>query len=125
VTDVDLVRVFDDERARDLATVDVRAVRALEIDNDELAVLEHDARVSLRHVPLREHDVVALHATDGDLGLVEHHAALLAAFFLDDDGEHWLLRTSPEYDFSLLRGNGTKRRQSQSSSQHRGLGLAG
>src|SRR5262249_9799925 len=92
VADVDLVGVLDDERARDLSTVDVRAVRTLEIDDDELAVFEHDARVALGHVAFRHHDVVALHAFDGDLGLVEHHAALLAAFFLDEYGEHWLLR---------------------------------
>src|SRR5204863_9512307 len=85
---VDLVGVLDHQRAGDLATVDVRAVRALEVDDDELAVLEHDARVPLRHVALRQHDVVALHTTDRDLGLVEHHAALLAAFFRDDDREH-------------------------------------
>src|SRR6185436_3355652 len=86
IADVDLVGVFDDERARDLATVDVRAVRALEIDDDELAVFEHDARVTLRHVALRQHDVVPLNAAYRDLRLVEHHAALFAAFFLDDDG---------------------------------------
>src|SRR6185436_13063800 len=80
VADGDLVGVLDDERARDLAPVDVRAVGALEVDDDELAVLEHDARVVPRYVALREHDVVALHATDGDLELVEHHAVLLAAF---------------------------------------------
>ena len=92
VTDVDLVRVLDDERARDLAPVDVGPVRALQIDDDELLIFEDDASVPLRHVPLGEDDVVPLHPPDGDLRLVEHHAALLAAFFLDDDGEHWLLR---------------------------------
>src|SRR5207248_1330041 len=106
VADIDLVRILDDERTRDLAAVDVGAVRALEIDDDELAVLEHDARVALGHVALGQNDVVALHPTDGDLGLVEHHAALLAAFFLDVYGEHWLLRPAGK---ARLR-NGTKPR---------------
>ena len=92
VADVDLVRVLDDERTRDLATVDVRPVRTLQIDDDELTVLEHDARVALRHVAFWQHDVVALDAPDRHLGLVEHHAALFAAFFLNEYGEHELLR---------------------------------
>src|SRR5439155_19748476 len=70
----------------------VGPVRTLQIDNDELAVLEHDPRVALGHIALGQDDVIALHATDGDLGLVEHHAALLAALFLNMYGEHWLLR---------------------------------
>jgi len=106
IADVDLVRVLDHQRTGDLATIDVRAIRALEVDNDELAVFEHDARMALRHVALRQHDVVSLHAANGDLGLVEHHAALLAAFFLDEYGEHWLLRPPGK---ATLR-NGTKPR---------------
>src|SRR5262249_61877597 len=87
VADVDLVGVLDDERARDLSAVDVRPVGALEIDDDELAVFEHDARVALRDVAFGQDNVVALHTTDGDLGLVEHHAALLATLFLNIYGE--------------------------------------
>ena len=46
----------------------------------------------LRHVALGQDDVVALHAADRDLGLVEHQAALLTAFFRQDDREHGLSR---------------------------------
>ena len=52
VADVDLVAFLDDQRPGDLAAVDVGAVGALEVDDDEAAVLEHDARVALRHVAL-------------------------------------------------------------------------
>ncbi len=88
VADVDLVGLLHDERARDLAAVDVRAVGALQVDDDELAVLEHDARVALRHVALGQDDVVPLHPPDGDLRFVEHDAALLAALLGDQDREH-------------------------------------
>jgi hypothetical protein len=88
VPDVDLVVLFDDEGTRDLAAVDVRPVRALEVDNDELAVLEHDARVALGHVALGQDDVIALDAADRDLRLVEIQTALLAAFFRHRDREH-------------------------------------
>src|SRR5690606_14074393 len=88
VADVDLVGLLHHQRAGDLAAVDVGAVGALEVDDDELAVLEDDAGVALGDVALRQDDVVALHAADGDLRLVEVEPALLAAFFGDCDREH-------------------------------------
>jgi hypothetical protein len=96
VADVDLVGLLDHERAGDLAPVDVRAVRALEVDDDELAVLEDDARVTLGDVALGQDHVVALHAADRDLRLVEVEPTLLAAFFRHSDREHSAVSRSGE-----------------------------
>src|SRR5207253_418490 len=88
VADVDLVALADDRRLRDLAAVDVGAVRALEVGDDEATVPEEQPRVVLGDVPLREHQIDALHAADVDLVLVERLAALGSALFADDDREH-------------------------------------
>jgi hypothetical protein len=88
VADVDLVGLLDHERAGDLASVDVGPVRALEVDDDELAVLQDDASVPLGDVALGQDDVVALDAADRDLRLVEIEPALLAALLRDSDREH-------------------------------------
>ena len=88
VADVDLVALADDGRLRDLPAVDVRPVGALEVRDDEPPVTEEQARVVLRHVALREHQVVALDAPDVDLVLVEGLPTLGAAFLADDDREH-------------------------------------
>ena len=56
---------------------------------------------------------VALNAAEGDLGLVEDQAALLATFFLDDDGEHV---PSAKRPLDPAGRNGTKPMDSQSSS---------
>ncbi len=82
VADVDLVAFADDRRLSDLPAVDVRAVRALEIGDDEAPVAEEQPSVPLRHVALRQHQVVALHAADVDLRPVEGFAALRAPFSL-------------------------------------------
>ena len=50
VTDVNLVAVFDDQWARNLAPIYVCAVGALEINDDELAVLKDNASMALRNV---------------------------------------------------------------------------
>ena len=88
VADVDLVALADDRRLGDLPTVDVRAVGALQVGDDEAAVAEQQPGVVLRDVPLREHEIVALDAADVDLVLVERLLALCAALFADDDREH-------------------------------------
>ena len=88
VADVDLVALADDRRLRDLPAVDVRAVGALQVGDDEPAVAEEEARVVLRDVALREHQVVALDAPDVDLVLVEGLPTLGAPLFADDDREH-------------------------------------
>ena len=44
--------------------------------------------MSLRHVPFGEHEIIALHAADVDLVLVEKLATLGSPFFADDDREH-------------------------------------
>ena len=62
VADVDLVALADDRRLGDLASVDVGPVGALRDPDDEAAVTEEQARVVLRDVALRQHQVVALHA---------------------------------------------------------------
>src|SRR5437879_4492178 len=67
VADVDLVALFQDLRRRNPLAVDEGAVGRLEIDDDELAVAQHDARVTLGDVALRQDDVVALDAPDRDL----------------------------------------------------------
>ena len=85
------VTVFDDEWRCDLAAVDVGAVRTLEVDNDELAVLEHDPSMTLGHVPFGQDDVVALDTPNGHLCFVELKAALVSAFFGDDKCKHWAL----------------------------------
>jgi len=81
VADVDLVGLLDHERARDLPTVYVSTIRTLEVDDDELAVLEHDAGVALGHVALGQDDVVALYPANRHLLLVKVEAPLFSAFF--------------------------------------------
>jgi hypothetical protein len=51
VADVDFVGVFDDVGSGDFASVDVGAVGAFEINDDELAVFDHDAGVAFGDVP--------------------------------------------------------------------------
>lgn len=88
IADVDLVAVFDDQRRRDLATVNVSTVGALEVDDNELAVLQHDTGVTFRNVSLGQNDVIALDPPDCHLGFVELEATLVSTFFGDDDGKH-------------------------------------
>jgi hypothetical protein len=88
IADVDLVVLFDDERAGDLSAVYIRAVGALQVDDDELAVLEHDASVPLGNVALRQDDVVSLHATDRHFGLVVFVTTLVPTLFGHHDREH-------------------------------------
>lgn len=88
IADIDLVTVFDDQWRRDLAAVDVSAVGAFEVDDDELAVLQHDTGVTFRNVSLGQNDVIALDPPDSHLGFVELEATLVSTFFGDDDGKH-------------------------------------
>ncbi len=88
IADVDLIAVLYDQGRCDLATIHIRAVGALEIDDDELAVFEHDAGVTFRDVSFGQDDVVALNTPNGHLGFVEFEATLVSTFFGDDDGEH-------------------------------------
>ena len=46
VTDVNLVRVLYDERARNFSAVDIGAIGALKINNDELPILKNDSGMS-------------------------------------------------------------------------------
>ncbi len=71
VCDVDLVALLEWVGRRDLPAVDPGAVRGVEIHDDRLVVLQRKSRVLLRHVALREHDVVALNAPDSQLRLRE------------------------------------------------------
>src|SRR5439155_25224831 len=80
VTDVDLVSLAHDGRLRDLAPIDVRAVGALEIGDDDAPVAEQEPRMALGNIALREHEVVALHTPDVDLVLVEDLATLRSPF---------------------------------------------
>jgi hypothetical protein len=89
VPDVDLVGALDDQRAGDLATVHVGPVGALQVDDDVLAVLQHDPGVPLRHVSLGQDDVVALDPTDRHLGLVEFQPPLFSALLGNDDCKHY------------------------------------
>jgi hypothetical protein len=91
VADVDLVPGLHDQRRGDLATIDVRAVRALQVHHDEAVVLEDDARVALRDVALGKDDVVPLDAANRDLVLIEIEGALRSTLLRDDDFEHELL----------------------------------
>jgi hypothetical protein len=88
VADIDLVRRLQDERARDLAPVDVSTVRASQIDDDELAVFEQDPGMSLRDVSLGQDDVIALDSPDGDFRLVKAQLLLFTTFFSDDQRKH-------------------------------------
>src|SRR5262249_24170316 len=71
-----------------LAAVDVRAVRALQIGDDDAPVAEEQASMSFGNIALGQHEIVALHATDVDLVLVEDLATLGSALLTDDDREH-------------------------------------
>ena len=95
VADVDLIAGLHDERRRDLATIHVGAVRALQIHHDEAVVFEDDARVALRDVALGKDDVVPLDTTDRDLVLIEIEGALRSTLLRDDDFEHELLWWGP------------------------------
>jgi hypothetical protein len=79
VADVNFVRIFYDKRTRDLSAVDVRAVGALEIDNDELSIFENDPSMSLGDIALRQDNIVALNTPNCDLCFVEVQAALVPA----------------------------------------------
>jgi hypothetical protein len=88
VADVDLVLVFNHQWAGNLAPIDVGAVGALQIDDDELAIFDDNAGVPLRDVSLGQDDVIALDTPNVHLGLVELKATLLSTLFRDDNREH-------------------------------------
>jgi hypothetical protein len=88
VADVDLVALAHDGGLRDLPAVYVRAIRALQIRDDEATVAKEKPSVMLGYVAFREHQIVALDAADVDLALVEGLFALRAALLADDDREH-------------------------------------
>ena len=88
VADVDLVALADDGGLGDLAPVDVGAVGALQVGDDEAAVPAEQPGVALGDVALGQHQVVALDAPDVDLGALERLAPLGAALLADDDREH-------------------------------------
>ena len=88
VADVDLVSLADDGRLGDLAPVHVRPVRTLQIGHDEPAVAIEKACVMLGHVPLREHQIVALHSANVDLVFFEALSPLGPALLVNDYREH-------------------------------------
>ena len=69
VADVDAIGRSDRRGPRDLAPVDVGAVRALEIGDLHLAGPHRQPRMPLRDVPLGEHDVIAGDAPNRDSSL--------------------------------------------------------
>lgn len=88
IADVDLVTRLNDERRGDLATIDVGAVCALQVNDNEAVVFENNPRVTLADVAFGQDDIVALNPPNGDFILIEFHPALTAAFFRDHDCEH-------------------------------------
>lgn len=88
VTDVNFVGVLNHQWTGDLSPIDVGPVGALEVDNDELAVLENDASVPLGHVSLGKNNVVALHPSNGYFSFVEIEAALVPALLGQRNRKH-------------------------------------
>ncbi len=88
VADVDLVAFANDGRLRDLAAVDVSAVGAFEIGDDEAPVAKEEPGMVLRHVALGEHQVIALHPPHVDLVPIEGLATFGSPLLADDDREH-------------------------------------
>jgi len=68
--------------------VDVRAIGALQIDNNKFAFLQDDLGVTFGDIPFGQDDIVSLHPTDGDLVFVKLEFLAFTAFFLDYDTEH-------------------------------------
>jgi len=64
------------------------------VGDDEPPIPVDEARMPLRHVALRQHQIVALDAADADLRLVERLALLRTTLLADHDGEHGSLGTA-------------------------------
>ena len=88
VPNVDLVGFINGLLGIDLAAIDVGAIRALEIDDIQIIVSQKDTAVLFGDVSLGQHDIIALHTPDGDLGLGEVVLGLLPTFFADRNAEH-------------------------------------
>lgn len=68
--------------------VDVGAVGAFQVDDDELAFFEDDLGVAFGDVAFGENDIVSLDPSDGDLVLVELQSLGFSTLFLDHNGKH-------------------------------------
>src|SRR4029078_374103 len=95
VADVDAIGRCDDRGSRDLAPVDVGAVRALEVGALHPVAALRQARVPLRDVAFRQDDVVTGDASNGDLVLVEGEHLWLASLFGQRELDH---RPSPRVE---------------------------
>ena len=73
VTDVDLVTRTNHRRRRDATAVEIGAVGALQVGNEEAPLPAEHLRVTLGDVALRQDDVIPRDAANGDLVLVELH----------------------------------------------------
>jgi hypothetical protein len=94
-----------DRRLVDAAAIHVGPVRAVHVGDDEPPISIDEPSVSLRNVPLRKHEVVALDTTDADLRLVERFALLRTPLLADHDGEHGSLGTAAVREHSWLNQN--------------------
>jgi alanine dehydrogenase len=71
ISDINLVISGDLVVALDFAPIDIRPVGAVEIIDQNCAVLTVDTGVFFRDIPFWQHNVVALHPPDRHLGFVE------------------------------------------------------
>ena len=74
--------------AGNLAAVDKRAVRALEVDQDDFAILDDNAGMAFRYVRFWQDNVIAFHTPNENLGLVKCRCCGRTVFLGDGHTKH-------------------------------------
>jgi hypothetical protein len=111
VTDVNLIAFANDGGLGYFPTVDVGAVRAFQVANDEATVPIKQSGVVFGDVAFGQHQLVALYAAYVNFGLIKDLATLGAAFFRDYDREHAVPEAQPKQiwpmivDFNAIPGS--------------------
>jgi len=72
----------------DAVTIDVGAVRAVQIRDDHAALTVKQPCMSLGDVAFGQHQIIALHATDADLRPFEDLSTFRAPLLVNHDREH-------------------------------------